>query len=377
MNRAEVVSIIRRFAASVDLPDWIPLSIAQVESGLDPAANAIDTNGVYSTGLFQLNQLGQGYGHTIASLIDPEINCEIGIPPMVAPYHVALEMGLDGFDLLAYVASHSGHPDEIGFMPDSYRAALAQAYTIWGGPTMGKLICIAPGHGGFDAGICANGVQEKNITLALGLALQQALQEAKVSVVMTRTTDVAAGDATNLLRELQNEVATANNSAADLFIGLDCAGGEGRGASAYVYRTGPESTLASQLVESLAELVGTTTPSVIVDPSLYVLKETNMPAIVVNLGVITDPVDAQLLATQAKEIADTIAKPLIAWAGGSVPQPLVDVAHLPAEVETAIAEMEKLGVMTADAAGNFDPDATVSRWELAVALNRFHTSLKG
>lgn len=247
---------------------------------------------------------------------------------------------------------------------------------------MTKSICIAPGHGGFDPGASGNGLVEKNLTLAFGLALEQLLKDAKVPVVMTRTGDYAAGHATTIMGDLEIECAIANNARSDLFVCIHCNSAPqpntGTGSEVYVYRMGGESAdIATKVVDSVGTLMGLRSPAVKQGSDLYVLRNTKMPAFLIEVGFIDDTHDAELMNTHVQEIAQLMATPLIAWAGGSVPQPLPDVAHLPTDVAASIAEVEKLGLMTRDANGDFLPDATVARWELAVVVDRLLTHLKG
>ena len=51
-------------------------------------------------------------------------------------------------------------------------------------------VTIDPGHGGRDPGTTGHGVHEKNLALAIGLAVREALRDRGVDVTMTRTTDV-------------------------------------------------------------------------------------------------------------------------------------------------------------------------------------------
>lgn len=239
---------------------------------------------------------------------------------------------------------------------------------------MPKKICLAPGHGGFDAGAAAHGYVEKSLVLAIGLALQAQLTDAHVPVLLTRSGDYPAGHATNLAGELEAECAIANNAGADMFFGLHAhasAPGTRSGAAAWVYRTTGESAdLATQVVDALSGILGAQSPPVTADPSLTVLRGIKMAGFVLELGCLENQKDAEILYSQIDAIAQRMAAPIIAWAGGVAPQPLPDVSHLPADVEAAITKVEKLGIMTRDSSGNFSPDATVTRWELAVVVDR-------
>ena len=72
----------------------------------------------------------------------------------------------------------------------------------------GIIIAIDPGHGGSDPGAVANGLREKDLTLAVSLALKEELESYDgVTVVMTRTTDVRPSE--NLGTDLSSRVEMA------------------------------------------------------------------------------------------------------------------------------------------------------------------------
>jgi N-acetylmuramoyl-L-alanine amidase len=79
-----------------------------------------------------------------------------------------------------------------------------------------RTIVVDAGHGGRDFGAQGSYSYEKNITLAIALRLQKAINEAMpdVNVVMTRTTDVFDPPPV--------KASKANSAAADLFISIHC-----------------------------------------------------------------------------------------------------------------------------------------------------------
>lgn len=241
---------------------------------------------------------------------------------------------------------------------------------------MPKLICIAPGHGGFDPGACANGFEEKNFTLGIGLALRGYLQAAGVPVVMTRTGDYAAGHATTVMGDLENECAIANNAKADLFMCIHINASTdtaATGAQSFVYRSGgPSEQLATQLTDALGSALGVRQPPAVVDPGLYVLAHTNMSAVLTECGFITNAAQAVWLNAHMDEVAKLLSGPLIAWAGGTVFTPPADIAGQP--YAQAAEWAMQAGLMTATN-GQFLPDNPILRWELAVVLERFNAYL--
>lgn len=83
-------------------------------------------------------------------------------------------------------------------------------------PVISKIrrIVVDPGHGGHDPGaVGPNGIQEKDVVLAIGLKLRDLFrEELGVDVVMTRSTDVFI--------PLEERTAMANKVGADLFLSV-------------------------------------------------------------------------------------------------------------------------------------------------------------
>jgi N-acetylmuramoyl-L-alanine amidase len=75
------------------------------------------------------------------------------------------------------------------------------------------LVMIDPGHGGYDPGTSsASGTQEKDLALAIARRLEHALSERGVRAEMTRTSDVFV--------PLSERTAIANRAGADLFVSI-------------------------------------------------------------------------------------------------------------------------------------------------------------
>jgi N-acetylmuramoyl-L-alanine amidase len=76
------------------------------------------------------------------------------------------------------------------------------------------VVAIAPGHGGYDPGAVSpfNGLEEKNVTLSVGLDLRALLEAEGVKVVMSRTTDTYV--------TIAGMEAVAENNHANVFVSL-------------------------------------------------------------------------------------------------------------------------------------------------------------
>jgi N-acetylmuramoyl-L-alanine amidase len=201
------------------------------------------------------------------------------------------------------------------------------------------LIVIDPGHGGKDPGASSRqGLREKDVTLAIATALRDQLAKSKrYDIALTRSTDVFI--------ELEDRVARARDLGADLFISLHADAGpkaETRGASVYTLSSEGEKRVEvarhkndwildveidadrpQMVTEILADLVQRETKNqsarfaqtlvpALADagwPALqnphrkkgfYVLLSPDVPAVLVEMGFITNDQDAAMLVSESK-----------------------------------------------------------------------------
>lgn len=148
-------------------------------------------------------------------------------------------------------------------------------------------IHINAGHGGKDPGACGNGLQEKDITLRAALKLGNMLKR-NFEVSLTRVTDVFVP-----LAEIARK---ANGEKADLFISLHCnsaANPDARGIETLVYRNNGENKKVADLIQSkLIKQTGFVNRGVKERTDLLVLNSTNMTAVLIELGFISNREDA-------------------------------------------------------------------------------------
>ena len=168
----------------------------------------------------------------------------------------------------------------------------------------GKVIVIDPGHGGNDAGaIGPTGVMEKSVTLKVALELRKLLEAEGATVIMTRETDSTVsskGAAASDIEELGARCEVANRIGADIFISIHADSftrPEARGTTGYYYSkstTGRGQKLADCIRRNLVEQLGT--PSRGTQPcNFYVVRHTDMPATLIELGFISNKDEEKLL----------------------------------------------------------------------------------
>jgi len=178
------------------------------------------------------------------------------------------------------------------------------------------IIAIDPGHGGSDPGaVGPAGTQEKEHTLAISLYLRNLLAQAGHKVALTRETDrdVAEPDAT-AGEELQARVDIANEAGADIFISVHinaAVNPAAQGGETWYYQTGRE--LARCIQTQIARL-GLSDRG-IKQANFYVLRHTDMPAVLVELGFISNQAEEALLNTEdfRLQAAAAIADGIEAW----------------------------------------------------------------
>jgi N-acetylmuramoyl-L-alanine amidase len=239
-------------------------------------------------------------------------------------------------------------------------ATVAAAATVEASPTPAfvsrhdkKIIVIDPGHGGQDPGAQSGRHQEKILTLQAALVLKTRLEaDGRYQVVLTRTRDVFV--------PLDERVRIARRAGADLFVSLhaDSAGSNDQTHGASIYTLSDEAgpRVASVLdrhewfaraaarerdpavgeilldltqrstrnrSEVFAQLVGESLTNRHVDmlprglrnAGYFVLLAPDVPAVLLEMGFITNPVDEARLADpiQRRRLADGLVDAIDAY----------------------------------------------------------------
>lgn len=181
------------------------------------------------------------------------------------------------------------------------------------GDLSGHLIALDAGHGGSDNGaIGPNGLTEKEVTLAVALKTERLLQESGAEVLMTRGTDidVASPYASNGA-ELQARV--DKGYGAEIFISIHCnafSNPQSNGMETFYNSKNPDSyRLAALLNEELLNYGGLSNRGV-KSANFYVIKHSDCPSSLIELGFITNYEEERLLASE--EYQDRLAQAIVA-----------------------------------------------------------------
>ena len=175
---------------------------------------------------------------------------------------------------------------------------------------MATKIFIDAGHGGTDPGAIGNGVIEQYVNLNVANELARLLRQGGYAVKQYRTTATE-----NVLPgkndDLRNRAAMANEWGADYFISIHTNSSPNpaaNGFEAYVYRLGTTAEkLGRSIVDSVVQELGSKDNGVR-QANFAVLRRTRMPAVLLELGYLSNPTEALNLNSPAwqKAVAKAI-----------------------------------------------------------------------
>lgn len=157
-------------------------------------------------------------------------------------------------------------------------------------PYRNTIVVIDAGHGGHDPGAVGSKVYEKVLALKASKRLQKRLEEAGFKVLMTRMDDV--------YMQLSARSSIANNVGADLFVSVHINAHNSKKASGIetLYGTEKERLLATHIQKEMIAVSGAINRGVVRRPELYVIRNTKMPAVLCELGFLSNEDDqARLL----------------------------------------------------------------------------------
>lgn len=170
-----------------------------------------------------------------------------------------------------------------------------------------------------NAGAEGNGLREQDIVYRIGIELAELLrQSGNYDVRLSRpTADVILGSSNST--SLRRRVDDANAWGADYFISLHTNASDNSRASgteAFSYaRDTSAFRLGEDIVENISEVTGLQNRGMKVRPGLYVLKRTAMPAVLVELGFITNPSDSALMNNNPRLFAEGIYRGIVDFTG--------------------------------------------------------------
>ena len=188
---------------------------------------------------------------------------------------------------------------------------------------LNKVVYLDAGHGGYDPGASYFGISEKSFTLAIQSRVKAKLEAEGYQVVTTRTSDTYV--------DLTDRSHAANASESDIFVSIhiNASGSSAaQGIETYYYqpyaeypsrinatyhanptRLSMSDTLANAIQSSLINATGAQNQGV-KRQTFAVLRETTAPAVLLELGFLSNPQEAARLNTSAYQ--ETLANAIVA-----------------------------------------------------------------
>ena len=188
---------------------------------------------------------------------------------------------------------------------------------------LNKVVYLDAGHGGYDPGASYFGISEKSLTLAIQSRVKAKLEAEGYQVVTTRTSDTYV--------DLTDRSRAANASESDIFVSIhiNASGSSAaQGIETYYYqpyaeypsrinatyhanptRLSMSDNLANAIQSSLINATGAQNQGV-KRQTFAVLRETTAPAVLLELGFLSNPQEAARLNTSAYQ--ETLANAIVA-----------------------------------------------------------------
>lgn len=193
--------------------------------------------------------------------------------------------------------------------PKEIKTSFASTLTV---PADAPVVIIDVGHGGTDIGARTHQpyCEEKRICLQLARLVKKHLNQMGYRVVMTRDTDVFVS--------LAKRVEIATQARGDLFVSVHCNSTRNptaHGIEVFFHDNREDKahgTASRKLAESVLSRVIRRTEAVsrgVKKGNFYVIRETTMPAILVESGFISNPAERDLLRN--REYQDKIARGIV------------------------------------------------------------------
>jgi len=166
-----------------------------------------------------------------------------------------------------------------------------------------SIITIDPGHGGYDPGAVNGSRLEKDDNLRLSLAVANYLRSCGNTVIMTRSNDTFI--------PLEERSAISNRNGSDIFVSIHrnaSSNTQANGVETYIQIGAPSQTADKARIvhDSLIE-AGVQSDRGVKQANFAVLRLTNAPALMLEVGFISNDLDNRLFDRNFEKYAISIA----------------------------------------------------------------------
>ncbi len=181
-----------------------------------------------------------------------------------------------------------------------------------------RVIVLDPGHGGIDAGkLGVNGTEEKEVNLKIALKVKNKLDKADMEVILTRETDDRLAD--SQVEDLRERVALMNRESPVIAVSIhqnSYSEENVSGAQVFYHSRSEEGERAAEAIqEKLNELQPDNKKKIKSNDTYYILKNTEVPVIIVECGFLSNYEEAQKLSSDEyqEEIAEAVSDGILLY----------------------------------------------------------------
>jgi N-acetylmuramoyl-L-alanine amidase len=212
----------------------------------------------------------------------------------------------------------------------------SRTWTHWTLPLSGKVIALDAGHGGADGGaVSRDGIIEKDLNLAIVLYLRDYLQQAGALVQLTREGDYdlaspeTKGYSRRKTEDLLQRADQVRKQQANMTISIhmnSIPSPQWSGAQTFYFPRNAESQrLASVIQTEIREMLGNTQRIAKKADKIYLLKTLEMPTALVEVGFLSHPEEASLLANEEyqRKVAAAIYRGILKFSSGETGKPVL------------------------------------------------------
>ena len=191
----------------------------------------------------------------------------------------------------------------------------------------GYTVVIDAGHGGMDPGkVGAGQILEKDVNLAVASRVRGYLEENRIQVVMTRTSDIMLGDSSSSSRKQQDmreRIRIIEDTVPDIVVSIhqnSFQEASSRGAQVFYYEGSQKGQELAEILQSelISSVDSTNHRKAKADHSYYLLKKSAYTTVIVECGFLSNPEVAQKLSEKEYQdkMAQAIARGIIKYLGG-------------------------------------------------------------
>ena len=168
---------------------------------------------------------------------------------------------------------------------------------------LGRTICIDAGHGGFDPGATYKDLKEAEINLKYANLLKKELEKVGVNVYLIRQGDydLSTSNFNHKRSDMLNRIRIIESVSPDIFISIHLNADSVNtwyGSQTFYNSINDKNKLLAEMIQKELKKGTNTKRNTKKDTNIFLLKNTNIPGVLVELGFITNAVDRTNLVSK-------------------------------------------------------------------------------